>query len=137
MNVFTKVRRTQILILFIASLFGLLTANNFAQTPHIFINEFLASNLTTNPDMVDFDDFSDWIELYNDETSAVDIGGFYITDDLTQPMKWQIPANTIIPAKGYFLIWADGYDDIPGNTYAITGFILVNQLLIVQTQQLD
>ena len=117
MNVFTKVRRTQILILFIASLFGLLTANNFAQTPHIFINEFLASNLTTNPDMVDFDDFSDWIELYNDETSAVDIGGFYITDDLTQPMKWQIPANTIIPAKGYFLIWADGYDDIPGNTY--------------------
>jgi len=117
MNVFTIVKRIQKLFLLIVFLFGLVTANNFAQSPRIFINEFLASNLTTNPDMVDFDDFSDWIELYNDENSAVDIGGFYITDDLTQPMKWQIPANTIIPAKGYLLIWADGYDDVPGNTY--------------------
>ena len=89
----------------------------FAQSPRVFINEFLASNLTTNPDMVDFDDFSDWIELYNDENTDVNIGGFYITDDFSQQLKWQIPANTIIPAKSYFLIWADGYNDVPGKTY--------------------
>jgi len=94
--------------------------NILAQSPRIFINEFLSSNLTTNPDMVDFGDFSDWIELYNDETNSVNIGGFYLTDDFTQPMKWQIPANTIIPAKGYFLIWADGFDDVPGQTYTRT-----------------
>lgn len=117
MNIFTKVRCNRLLFLSITFLSVFLTANNFAQTPRIFINEFLASNLTTNPDMVDFGDFSDWIELYNDETSPVNIGGFYITDDLTQPMKWQIPANTTIPAKGYFLIWADGYDDVPGNIH--------------------
>ncbi len=92
-------------------------ANISAQSPRILINEFLASNLSTNPDMIDFGDFSDWIELYNDEIIDVNIGGFYITDDLTQPLKWQIPANTTIPAKGFFLIWADGFNDVPGNTY--------------------
>ena len=27
----------------------------------VIINEFLASNVTSNPEMVDFDDYSDWI----------------------------------------------------------------------------
>ena len=88
-----------------------------AQTPQIYINEFLASNLTTNPDMVDFGDFSDWIELYNDEDANVNIGGYYITDDFSIPTKWQIPPNTIIPAKGFYLLWADDYNDIPGKNY--------------------
>ena len=88
-----------------------------AQTPQIYINEFLASNLTTNPDMVDFGDFSDWIELYNDEDINIDIGGFYISDDFSIPTKWQIPLNTIIPAKGFYLLWADDFNDIPGRNY--------------------
>ena len=33
----------------------------------IYINEFLSSNVSNNADIVDFDDFSDWIELYNPE----------------------------------------------------------------------
>ena len=109
--------RQILLTLFFIFIFVFWGENVSAQNSHIYINEFLASNLTTNPDMVDFGDFSDWIELYNDETYDVNIGGFYITDDLSQPMKWQIPANTIIPAKDYYLIWADGYNDIPGHTY--------------------
>lgn len=88
-----------------------------AQSPKIYINEFLASNVSTNPDIVDFGDFSDWIELYNDENSDVNIGSFYITDDFTQPMKWQIPDNTVVPAKGFYLLWADDYNDIPGKDY--------------------
>ena len=88
-----------------------------AQTPRIYINEFLASNRTTNPDMVDFGDFSDWIELYNDEDTDVNIGDFYITDDFSEHTKWQIPPNTVIPAKGFYLIWTDDYNDIPGHNY--------------------
>lgn len=92
--------------------------NIFAQTiPRVFINEILASNLTTNPDMVDFGDFSDWIELYNDENIDVNIGGFYLSDDFTIPTKWQFPANTIIPAKSFYLVWADDFNDVPGKTY--------------------
>ena len=39
----------------------------------VYINEFLASNVTTNPDIVDFDDYSDWIELFNAGDSDVDL----------------------------------------------------------------
>ncbi len=89
----------------------------FAQQPAIYINEILASNVGTNADMVDFGDFSDWIELYNAENVPVDISGFYITDDLTNPNKWQIPTNTIISAKGFYRLWTDGFDDTPGQEY--------------------
>ena len=70
-------------VLLIPFIIILFSKGIYAQSPRIFINEFLASNLSSNPDMVDFDDFSDWIELYNDENTDVNIGGFYITDDLT------------------------------------------------------
>jgi hypothetical protein len=66
--------------------------------------------------MVDFSGFSDWIELYNDENVDVNIGGFYLSDDFTLPMKWQIPSNIVIPAKGFYLIWADEFNNVPGKT---------------------
>lgn len=95
----------------------LLASPVIAQTiPRVYINEVLASNLTTNPDMVDFGDFSDWIELYNDENIDVNIGGFYLSDDFAIPTKWQFPANTIIPAKSFYLVWADDYNNTPGKT---------------------
>ncbi len=31
----------------------------------VVINEFMALNVTAYPDMWDYDDFTDWIELYN------------------------------------------------------------------------
>ena len=41
-------------------------ANLSAQSSkNILINEFLASNVSVDADIVDFDDYSDWIELYN------------------------------------------------------------------------
>ena len=87
------------------------------QIQRIFINEFLASNVSTDADIVDFDDYSDWIELYNDEDYDVDIGGYFITDNLNNPMRWQFPSSTIIKAKGFLRLWADGHDDVPGHTY--------------------
>ena len=87
------------------------------EQPAIYINEFLASNVSINADIVDFDDYSDWIELYNDEDIDVDIGGYFITDNLNSPTRYQFPQQLIVPAKGYLLIWADGYNDIPGHTY--------------------
>ncbi|GAB3042575.1 lamin tail domain-containing protein [Spirosoma pulveris] len=74
----------------------------------IFINEFMASNSRLADG---FGEFDDWIELYNSGTQAVDIGGMYITDDLTKPLKYQIPSSqpgqTTIPPKGFLLLWAD------------------------------
>ena len=75
----------------------------------LVINEFMASNNTSIRDPQG--QYDDWIEIYNYGPDTVNAGGMYLTDNTSNPAKWQIPANniadTIIPAGGYLLIWAD------------------------------
>ena len=59
---------------------------------------------------------SDWIEIYNSGPNHVDIGGYYLTDDFTDPFKWQFPANAVVISKGTLLVWADGLD-VAGNAF--------------------
>lgn len=82
------------------------TANLSApiEEPDLFINEFTASNDSTCATDVD------WIEIYNPLEQSVDIGGFYLTDNLDNPNKWEIPQNTSIAAGGFVLLYADGTD---------------------------
>jgi hypothetical protein len=79
-----------------------------AEVP-LVINEFMASNSSCIEDPQG--EFDDWIEIHNYGTKAIDIGGFYLTDNLSNPAKWRIPDNnpaaTTIGAGGYLLIWAD------------------------------
>ncbi len=75
----------------------------------LFINEFLADNESINTDNAGETD--DWIEIYNAGSEPVDLGGMYITDDLSRTNFYQIPLGhptiTTIPAGGYLLLWAD------------------------------
>jgi len=71
----------------------------------VVINEIMALNRQTLADPQG--EFDDWIELYNQGSAAVDLGGCFLTDDLSGPTKWQFPANTTIAAHGYLVIWAD------------------------------
>jgi len=73
-------------------------------TGELFINEFLASNETTNFD--ESGDYDDWVELYNPGTTAVDLTGYHLTDDLSAPLQWTFPAVSI-PADGLLLVWCD------------------------------
>ena len=66
---------------------------------NLFINEFMASNVSTYPDVVDAIEYPDWLEIYNDGSDPVDIGAYYLTDNLDQPTKWRIPEGVIIPAN--------------------------------------
>jgi hypothetical protein len=75
------------------------------EPPPIVINELLAANQSTLPD--EADEYDDWIELHNAGDTDVDVGGMYLSDDLTWPTKWMIPVATVIPAGGYVLIWCD------------------------------
>ncbi len=72
----------------------------------VFINEFMASNSTTITDP-DFNNYADWIEIYNAGAASVNLKNYYITDNLSQPQKYQIQGDLIINAGGYVLIWAD------------------------------
>ena len=103
-----KFKTILILILFFSG-------SNHAQD--IVINEFLASNITIYPEMYDFDDYGDWIELYNPGNVSYSLNGFFLTDDLDDPLKWKIPDDTSIEPEGYLIIWADSYDEGPGQIY--------------------
>ncbi len=71
----------------------------------VVINEFMASNTMGNVD--EAGDVEDWVELYNTTAQAVDLGGYFLSDNLTNLTKWQFPLGTIIPANGYLIVWAD------------------------------
>jgi hypothetical protein len=79
------------------------------------IGELMADNATTIADEVG--QFEDWLEIHNGSASPVDLGGMYLTDDLLNPTKWQIPAGTIAPAGGTVLVWADE-DPLDGPLHA-------------------
>ena len=71
----------------------------------LVINELMASNATTQADQDA--EFDDWIELYNNGTSTIDLSVYYLSDDVTNLLQWQFPLGATIPAGGYFIVWAD------------------------------
>jgi hypothetical protein len=58
----------------------------------VYVNEVLPH---TDPPLTDA------VELYNPGDSAVDLGNWWISDDPGHPMKFRIPAGTVINAHGY------------------------------------
>lgn len=76
----------------------------------IVINELLAKNNATLMD--EAGSWEDYVELYNRGTTTVDLSGMYLTDDLSAPTTWQIPAGTTLAAGATLLIWAD--EDLAG-----------------------
>jgi len=75
----------------------------------LIINEFLASNDFCCTD--EEGDYDDWVELYNDSNSSIDIGGMYFTDTPNDEKPYLIPntdsSKTTIPAGGYLILWCD------------------------------
>ncbi len=83
------------------------TANNSPAIPfQIFINEWMAANAGPIADPAD-GNFDDWFELYNPNAAPVDLTGYSISDNLTNAARWIVPPGTMIPAKGFLLVWAD------------------------------
>ncbi|NEW84103.1 MAG: lamin tail domain-containing protein [Mariniphaga sp.] len=72
------------------------------------INEILVHNDSNYVD--DFGQHSAWIEIYNSAYNSVNVGGLYLTDDITNPTKYLIPKGqpiTLIPQESYIVFWAD------------------------------
>ena len=72
--------------------------------PIILINEFLADNGTIITD--EMGQYEDWIELYYNTEQTINLAGYSLTDDLSEPYMWIFP-NIEISGEGYLLIWAD------------------------------
>jgi hypothetical protein len=83
-------------------------ATNIARNVNVFINEWMASNTNTLVDPAD-GTFDDWFELYNAGDAPVDLGGYFLTDNLGNRNQYMIPTNGnyVIPPGGFLLVWAD------------------------------
>ena len=81
------------------------------------INEFMASNARSVPDITDFEDYPDWIELHNPEATDVSLDGYYLSDNPDDRFKWAIPAGASIPAGGYLMVIADSQNAAPGEEF--------------------
>ena len=88
-------------------------ANDGTSAPLVVhINEWMAGNTSFVTDPAD-NDADDWFEIYNPNPFAIDLGGYFLTDALTNPFQFQVPANGHyqIPPNGFLLVWADNEDD--------------------------
>jgi hypothetical protein len=71
----------------------------------IVINELMPVNSTVVADQNG--EYDDWFELFNLTSLTIDISGYYLSDNSSKVLKWQIPQGTFIQGNGYLIIWAD------------------------------
>ncbi len=79
-------------------------ASNWLPAP-IVINEALSNS--TPP-------LEDTIEVFNSTANPVNLGGWWLSDDRSALKKYQIPADTIIPAGGYRVFYENQFNPTPG-----------------------
>ncbi len=80
----------------------------------IYINELVSKYGTSYAD--EFGNYSDWIEIYNANSFPVYLNTLYITDDLQEPMAFQLavnePDDLRIGGKGFLVLFADANSDL-------------------------
>jgi len=69
------------------------------------INEVMASNQTTISD--EDGEYSDWVELYNADSSAINLNGYSLSDDLDTLDKWQFGDISMVPNEFLLLFASD------------------------------
>ena len=92
----------QILILFILSF-------NIGFAQNIVINEVMTCNGSAVED--DFGEYTDWIELYNNSSQAINLNQWNLSDDEDDIDKWQFPDTTIFP-NDFILVFCSGRDTL-------------------------
>ncbi|MGN0580325.1 MAG: CotH kinase family protein [Ruminococcus sp.] len=66
--------------------------------------------------------YSDWIELYNAGNSDVDLSGYGLSDDESDPLQWTFPSGTIIAAGEHMIVFASKQSSTVSELH--TGFAL-------------
>jgi hypothetical protein len=61
------------------------------------INEYSCSNISTILDA--FNEYEDWVELYNSGATAQNLTGYYLSDDPANLMKWANSCNNSLECR--------------------------------------
>lgn len=103
-------------------------------TPLLYINEYMNSNTYTLYDSEG--DYNDWVEIYNPGSEEIDLSGMYLTDDLSEVDKWQIPGDVKIAAGGCLLIFLSGKDKkTDTELHASFGLSKTDEILMLSDKQ--
>ena len=87
----------------------------------VVISEFMADNDTGIVDS--YGNHSDWIELRNSGNEAMDVSGWYLTDDADDLSKWRLPSITL-DADEHLLVFASGENERQQGAQLHTNFKL-------------
>jgi len=87
----------------------------------IVISEIMSSNVCTLQDQ--YGEYPDWIELFNQSGSEVDLSGWGLTDDTCELGRWRLPSIKLSPGE-YLTVYASGRDSIISKKKAHTDFSL-------------
>ena len=97
-------------------LFTALLAASVLTTAHadnLIINEVMASNAGVA--MSPATNFDSWIEIYNPNTTSVNLAGMYLSNDGSNLTRWKMPSDIgSVAAKGFRVVWL-GSADIKSN----------------------
>lgn len=87
----------------------ILSVISFGMKAQVVLNEFCFANYSDAPFGGGWDqEYEDWVEFYNPSPTPANIGGYYLSDNIGNPTKWEIPAGTTVPANGYLVILVSG-----------------------------
>ena len=92
------------------------TNDNLSAPLVVYINEWMAANTGTLLNQSNNNKYDDWFELHNPGDSPADLGGFWLTDNLSNIFMFRIPAGYTIPPHGFLHVWADAAPGLNTNT---------------------
>ena len=70
----------------------------------LVINELMSNNKSTVKDHSGKNE--DWIELYNSSNFPVSTNNLYLSDTISNLLKWKLPNSVVLP-DDYLIVWAD------------------------------
>lgn len=95
-----------------------------AENSPVVISEIMASNSTVKAGAAAL--IHDYIELYNRSAEAVNLSGWYLSDDQAKVRKWSMPEVTLNPGQ-YLVIYASGMDEKMDPNVLHTSFSLSSE----------
>lgn len=111
------------------------------------VNEILSSNSNSISDP-DYNNYSDWVELYNTSDTDITLNGYFLSDNGSKIEKWAFPETAVIKAKSFYTVWADGKDSANHTNFKLSsngesiylskeGIIIDSVLLRYQTADIS
>ena len=90
----------------------------------VIVTELMSTNSATIAD--ENGQYYDYIELYNRSGEAVNLSGWYLSDDSASVRKWRFPDVSLAPGE-YLVVFASGLDRKDDPAHLHTSFSLSSE----------